>query len=155
MPRFVAIFALLCLQAGILAAQEFSIQIASPVAAQTYRMKSSAFVFRALGCEAPAKAEVTASAEGLVQGQRRSVPVKVQEAQTPGVFGIFRQWPDEGVWIVSLAGRCGPKSASVLVATDGTGLIRESSIFLARPAAESDIVAALKAPRKKTDSAND
>jgi hypothetical protein len=155
MSKFIAILALFYLQAGLLAAEGFSIQIASPVAAQTYRMKSSAFVFRALGCEAPAKPEVTATAEGMVLGQRRSVPLKVQEAQTPGVFGIFRQWPDEGVWIVNLAGRCGPKSTSVLVATNGTGFIRESSIFLPRPATESDIEGALKAPRKKSETAND
>jgi hypothetical protein len=155
MSKFVAVVALVCLQAGLLAAEGFSIQIASPVAAQTYRMKSSAFVFRTLGCGAPAKPEVTAVAEGLVLGQRRSVPLKVQEAQTPGVFGIFRQWPDEGVWIVNLAGSCGQKSASVLVATDGTGLIRESSVFLARPATELDIESALKTPRKKSGSAND
>jgi hypothetical protein len=155
MLMIVVIVALFHLQAGVLSAQDFSIQIASPVAAQTYRMKSSAFVFRALGCEAPSKPEVTAVAEGLVSGQRRSVPLKVQEAQTPSVFGIYRQWPDEGVWIVNLSGRCGPKSASVLVATNGTGFIRESSIFLSRPAVEADIQAALKAPRKKPEPSND
>ena len=155
MSKFAIAFAVFCSGAGSLGAEDFSIQVASPVAAQSYRMKSSAFVFRTLGCEAPAKPEVAATAEGLVLGQRRSVALKVQEAQTPGVFGIFRQWPDEGVWIVNLSGRCGPKSATVLVATDGTSLIRESSVFLPRPATESDIEAALKAPRKKSGSAND
>src|SRR5215213_8449504 len=124
MAKFVAIFVLFCSQAVMAAAEEFSIQIANPLAAQTYHMKSSAFVFRTTGCEAPANPEVTASAEGLVSGSRRTVGVKVQAAQTPGVFGIFRQWPDEGVWIVHLSGRCGPRTASVLVATDAKGFIR-------------------------------
>jgi hypothetical protein len=146
---------LFCSVAGIAGATEFSIQIAGPVAAQTYKMKSSAFVFRALGCDAPAMPEVTATAEGLVAGQRRSMPLKVSPAQTPGVFGIFRQWPEEGVWIVSLAGSCSSKSASVLVATDGKGFVRESSVFFARPATESDIEAALKTARKKPDASND
>ena len=154
MAKLVVIVVLFSL-AGIAAAADFSIQIANPLAAQTYHMKSSAFVFRAVGCESPAQPEVSASAEGLVLGQRRTVAVKVQAAQAPGVFGIFRQWPDEGVWIVHLSGRCGPKSASVLVATDAKGFLRDSSIFLTRPAMESDIQAALKAPRKKPDSAHD
>jgi hypothetical protein len=155
MLNLVIVVVLFCLQAVNLTAEDFSIQIASPVAAQTYNMKSSAFVFRTIGCQAPGKPEVAASAEGIVFGQRRSIPIKVQAAQTPGVFGIFRQWPDEGVWIVNLSGSCGVRSASVLVSTDAKGFIRHSSIFLPRHAAESDIQAALKAPRKKADSAND
>ena len=56
---------------------------------------------------------------------------------------------------MNLAGRCGAKAATVLVATDAKGFIRESSTSLARPATESDIEMSLKAPRKKTASAND
>jgi hypothetical protein len=153
MPKY--LIAVVFSMAGIAAAEEFSIQVAGPLAAQTYQMKSSAFVFRALGCNAPAKLEVTASAEGLVQGQRRSLPLKVSPAQTAGVFGIFRQWADEGVWIVNLAGRCAAKSATALVATDAKGFIRDSSIFLPRAATEADIEASLKALRKKSESAND
>ena len=90
MLKFFVFVALVCSTA---VAEEFSIQVAGPVAAQTYQMKSSAFVFRALGCEAPAKLEVTATAEGLVQGQRRSMPLRVSPAQTAGVFGSFASGP--------------------------------------------------------------
>jgi hypothetical protein len=82
-------------------------------------MKRSAFVFRTTGCAAPAKPEVTVVTEGQVSGARRSVPLKVVPASTPGVFGVFRQWPEEGVWIVNLTARCESTTIGSLVATDG------------------------------------
>lgn len=133
----------------VLAAEDFAIQIANPVAAQSYQMKRSAFIFRTTGCAAAAKPEVTAMAEGRVLGNRRSLPLKVVPASTPGVYGVFREWPEEGVWIVNLAARCAAVTAGALVATDGKTFIRESSTFLAHRATEAEIEAALKnAPRK-------
>jgi hypothetical protein len=130
-------------------AEEFAIQIANPVAAQSYQMKRSAFVFRTSGCVAPAKPEVTAVAEGRVLGNRRSLPLKVVPASTPGVYGVFREWPEEGVWIVNLTARCSSATAGVLVATDGKTFIREASVFLSHKATEPEIEAALKnAPHK-------
>src|SRR5262245_36550221 len=130
---------LLCLSAGAAAGEEFSIQIASPVAAQSYQMKQSAFVFRTVGCATDIKPEVSATAEGRIDGQRCSMPLKVSSARTPGVFGIFREWPEKGVWIVNIKGRCGSASATALVATDAKGLVRESSTVLQRVATETDI----------------
>src|SRR6266540_4244103 len=102
-------------------AENLTIQFASPVAAQSFQMKRSAFVFRTVGCSADAKAEVTATAQGSVDGQRRSVPLKVAAAATPNVFGIFREWPDRGVWVVSISAHCASKTAGALVATDAGG----------------------------------
>jgi hypothetical protein len=142
--RYFLIANLLVFLSGAASAEEFAIQIASPVAAQSYNMKRSAFVFRTLGCAAPEIPEVSAKAEGRVNAQRKTLPLKVSAAQTPGVFGIFREWPEEGVWIVNIKGRCGSKSAGALVATDPKGFVRESSTLLSRPAAEADIEASLK-----------
>jgi hypothetical protein len=141
MPKLLSF--LMCLGA-LAAGEEFSIQIASPVAAQSYQMKRSAFVFRTVGCAADMKPEVNATAEGRVEGQRRSVPLKVAAASTPGVFGIFREWPGQGAWIVNIQGRCGSASATALVATDARGLVRDSSTVLRRAATEADIEASLK-----------
>ena len=131
------------------AAEQFSIQIANPVAAQNYQMKRSAFVFRTIGCAPEVKPEITATAEGRVDGQRRSLPLKVTPAPAAGVFGIFREWPEQGVWIVSIRGRCASESASALVATDAKGVVRESSTFLRRAATEADVEASLKQVQHK------
>ena len=130
-------------------AGEFTIQIANSVAAQSYQMKKSAFVFRTDGCVAPDKPEVAAKAEGQVGGTRRSLSLKVTAAPTPGVYGVFREWPEEGVWIVNLTARCGQATAGALVATDGKVFIRESSTMLRHAATEPEIQASLKnAPRQ-------
>jgi hypothetical protein len=140
---------LVFLSAPAISAEEFSIQIASPVAAQSYQMKRSAFVFRAVGCPAPTKPEVSATAEGRIDGQRRSVPLKVLPAPTPAVFGIFRDWPNEGVWIVNITGHCASTTASALVATDAKGFIRESSVIFPRAATPAEIDAALSQLSRK------
>lgn len=129
-------------------AENLTIQFASPVAAQSFQMKRSAFVFRALGCPANSKADVTASAHGKVEEQRRSLPLKVAPAAAPNVFGIFREWPNQGVWVVSITASCGSKTAGAIVATDAAGLVRESSTSLDHAPTESEIDAALKRGKK-------
>ena len=58
-------------------AGDFTFTIGSPVAAQDFRAKVAAFVFRTQGCADPAKSRISATAEGLVKGARRSVALKV------------------------------------------------------------------------------
>jgi hypothetical protein len=142
MPRYLPFLFFILI--SVSRAEEFSIQIAGPVAAQNYQMKSSAFVFRTLGCAEPAKAQVTAKAEGRVSGERRSIALKVSQATAPGVYAVFRQWPVEGPWIVNITAHCGSTSAAALVATNAKGFVRESSKFFSRPASESEIESALK-----------
>ena len=130
-------------------AEEFSLQIGSPVAARTSHMKSASFVFRTKGCADPAKSDVSATAEGLVHGERRSVRLKVAPASTPGVYAIFREWPAEGVWVVHLTGRCSESAAGAIVAIGPRGFIREQSKFFPRPATDAEIDNFLKSATSK------
>jgi hypothetical protein len=118
---------------------EFSFQIGSPIAARTSHMKSASFVFRTQGCADLAKSDVGATAEGLVNGERRSVRLKVAPASTPGVYAIFREWPTEGVWVIHLTGRCAESAAGALVAIGPRGFVREQSKFFSRRATDSEI----------------
>lgn len=147
MPQFVRCTTCFVLLVLGVAAQDFSIQIASPVAAQSHQMKRSAFVFRTVGC-ADAKPEVSATAEGRVEGQRRSVPLKVVPAPTANVFAISREWPNQGVWIVNIKARCASRAAGALVATDAKGIVRESSTILDHTATEAEIEASLNSGKK-------
>ena len=54
-------------------AEEFSLMIGSPVAAQSFGSKTSVFVFRSKGCPEPAKLQVGGTAEGFVGSARRTV----------------------------------------------------------------------------------
>lgn len=124
--------------------EAFSIQIASAVAGQTFHVKSAAFVFRSQGCVDPAKMEVTGRAEGRVNGQRRTMPLRIVAAQTPGVFAVNREWPSDGVWVISLAAKCAAASAGALVVPGERGPNREASKFFPRAATEAEIDAALR-----------
>jgi len=90
---------------------EFKFTIGSPVAAQEYQAKTAAFVFRTDGCADPAKAQLNATAEGLVKGARRSVVLKVMPMSKPGVYAVYQNWPNEGDWIVNLKGTCASENA--------------------------------------------
>jgi hypothetical protein len=124
-------------------AEDLTIQFASPVAAQSYRMKRSAFVLRVVGCQTDTKPELRATVEGRVDGRRRSLPLKITPASTHNVFGIFREWPEHGVWVVSISAQCAAKTAGALVATDAKGLVRQSSVSLDHTATEAEIENAL------------
>src|ERR1700693_874645 len=95
-----------CVLATFAPGQEFRFTIGSPVASQEFQMKTAAFVFRTEGCAEPAKPQVTATAEGIVRGVRKSLVLKVIAGSKPNVYAVFQQWPQEGDWVVSLKGTC-------------------------------------------------
>jgi hypothetical protein len=132
--------------AGLMPAHPlFTFTIGNPVASQDYHSKNAAFVFRTEGCVDPARAQITGTAEGLVDGARRSVVLKVTPASKPGVYAVEQNWPAAGAWVVSLRGTCGAASAGAIVPFGPKGMIRESSKLFARPATDAEIDASLKA----------
>src|SRR5580700_7331449 len=134
----------ICVLATFALGQEFKFTIGSPVASQDFQMKSAAFVFRTEGCADPAKAQIGATAEGLVKGARRSVVLKVTSGARPGVYAVFQNWPAEGDWVVNLKGTCANASAGAVVPIGPKGFVRESSKFFPRPATDAEVEASLK-----------
>ena len=53
-------------------------------------------------CQSPDKTIVTATAEGLVAGQRQTIPLKVIALSKAGTYAVAHEWPREGKWIVKL-----------------------------------------------------
>jgi len=51
---------------------------------------------------APAGLSVTGTAEGLVNGARRSVPLTLHATSRTGVFALTNQWGEAGVWSLVL-----------------------------------------------------
>jgi hypothetical protein len=143
-----ACLTLTCSQAAL--AEEFSLEIGSPVAAGNFRAKMAVLAIRSKGCAKPAKVELAGTAEGLVDGARQTVPLaRLTEMPTPGVYAVPHEWPREGVWVVNLTGRCGEAAAGALVPIGPKGLLRESSKFFARPAAKEEIEAAVQSHAEK------
>jgi hypothetical protein len=126
-------------------AQGFTFTIGSPVASQDFQLKAAAFVFRTEGCGDPARLVVSATAEGVVKGERRSVALRVFTGTKPGVYAVSQNWPSEGFWVVNLKGACANLSAGAIAPFGPQGFIRDSAKFFPRPAAGSEIEASLEA----------
>lgn len=47
---------------------------------------------------APVAFPVTGTAEGLVNGSRRSIPLTLTTTSRTGVYAVAKQWPNDGVW---------------------------------------------------------
>ncbi len=60
-------------------------------------------VVHAYSCHAPTGAAVTARAEGLVDGRRRSIPLKLTRTGQPGIYEVRRQWPARGSWVLTFS----------------------------------------------------
>lgn len=107
---------------------------------------------RTYRCHQPEKAEVVGTAEGIVDGERVSVPIQL-EAVTKGVYAVTRQWPTEGTWVLTFSGSYEGQHTSTLVALarDGRVAVRETDDgteldvrMLARKLSASDVTRALK-----------
>ena len=48
----------------------------------------------------PMQVEPTGTAEGVVNGQRRSVPLSFEKASRPGVYALRNQWGGAGRWVL-------------------------------------------------------
>src|SRR5712692_3330052 len=104
-----------CAAGALLLAEGFTFTIGSPVASQDFQAKAAAFVFRTEGCAEPAKPHINGAAEGLVNGERRSVALEIVATSKPGVFAVYSNWPAEGFWVVNLKGTCADASAGAVI----------------------------------------
>ena len=140
-----AIVSAIAITASPAAAQDFSLQLGPPIAGNSQSNKSSLLVVRPGGCADPARAQITATAEGLVDGTRRSLSLKVAPLPTPGVHAVNKDWPAGGVWLVNVVGTCAGKTAGALVLMGPQDKYRREAVkLLPRRASTAEIDAALK-----------
>ncbi len=64
--------------------------------------KNALVVAHITACHSPEKTTIAATAEGIVNGQRRTVPLKVLYLSQPGVFAVSHEWPRDGAWTVKM-----------------------------------------------------
>ena len=70
----------------------------------------------------PIGAPVTGKAEGIVAGERRTVPLKFSNTSRTGVYALNKQWSSDGSWVLFITANQGPNddvTAVVELATDG------------------------------------
>jgi hypothetical protein len=67
------------------------------------RFRDAAFVVNISGCVHPKDVVATATAEGLVNGERKTVQLKLTKVE-PGIWMVKKEWASEGSWILFITG---------------------------------------------------
>lgn len=130
-----------------LMAGAFVLQIGKPSANPEAEAKQAMLVVRGVACVEQEKTTVTGSAEGIVNGARESVALKLIPLSGESTYAVTQQWPSEGKWVLTFTmtnPHFGQQSAFVRVEPGGmdwAGITRVN-----RALAKADVEAALKAP---------
>lgn len=130
--------------AGQMLAGGFFLQLGNPEASAEARNLRAVVTVKAAGCHDPALAKVTATAIGVINGQRRSVPLDVKGLSEPGMFAVVGQVPKEGKWVIELVGRNGEMFTNTLVAVGPNGPDRVHAKFDMHKFAPADVEAMLQ-----------
>jgi len=110
--------------AGQLFAGGFYLQLGNPEASPEAKKLNAVLTVKAAGCHDPALAKLSATAIGMVNGERREIPLKVQPLSEPGMYALAQQWPKEGRWVLRLEATNGEQFTSSLVAAGPQGVDR-------------------------------
>ncbi len=136
----------LTVTASAMAGQFFRLEIGHPIAGSTStKMTKAVLMVRGLACDDPASIRMSGTAEGVVNGARRSMPLELAET-APGVFAVPR--PPNGQWVLNLMGTCPGRNAtaSAVVPLGGpSGFIREKATFYEAAAKPAQVDASLNA----------
>lgn len=107
---------------GTASAGGFQLSVRTPDGSRDGTLKDTVLLVRTFGCHTPADAAVGGVAEGIVNGERRSVKLTLTPTST-GVYAIKQQWPAEGTWVLSLSGDYNGLVCSVLVHLGDNGKV--------------------------------
>lgn len=88
--------------AATLIAGSFVLDIGRPSANPEAQAKRAVLVVRSSACTHPEKTSITANAEGMVNGKRKTVSLKLVPLSGAGVYAVTKQWPAGGRWVVTL-----------------------------------------------------
>ncbi len=104
--RTVITFFAAILTAGLpLFAGALTVEIGNPAANPEALSKHAVLVARTTACRSPEKTSLTATAEGVIEGQRRSIPLTLIPLSSPGTFAVVNEWPSSGAWAIKIVAR--------------------------------------------------
>jgi hypothetical protein len=130
--------------AGQLLAGAFVLQLGNPEANAEARKANAVVVIQAAGCHDPATAEITATATGLVDGKRQTIPLKVTKLSGAGMFALTQQWPKEGRWVIEIVGMNPGQFTNTLVTAGPGGVDRLHAKFDMKPFTKADVESMLE-----------
>lgn len=80
----------------------FVLDIGRPSANPEAQAKHAVLVVRVTSCSHPEKTNIAATAEGVVSGKRRTIPLTLLPLPGTSTYALTQQWPSEGKWVVTL-----------------------------------------------------
>lgn len=100
----------------------FQLSIETPGASTDPQLRGVVLIARTYGCHQPADAKLSATAEGLMNGSRKTIALELRSIGS-GVYAIKQQWPSEGDWVLALTGSYNDMTSSVLVELGPNGKV--------------------------------
>ena len=82
--------------------------------------QNATLVVWAFGCHKPEEAKISGTAEGIVDGVRRSIPLTLVSS-AKGVYDVSWERPLEGDWVFAFTGVYLGNVSSLIVEIDGQG----------------------------------
>jgi len=113
---------LLLASASTAMAGGFQLSVETPGSSIEPQLKDVVLIVRTFGCHQPADAKLSATAEGIVNGGRKSMTLELRSIGS-GVYSIKQQWPSEGTWVLALTGSYNGMTSSVLVELGANGKV--------------------------------
>lgn len=138
------ILALALGSAAYLTAGGFWLTLGNPAASSDPKAEGAVLIVRPDGCGEPAKATMAGTAEGVINGRRQSVPLKLVALSQPGTYAVHRNWPKEGSWVLSIVGKYQGAVTSAVVPIGPDGFERKAATFAQGQPAKREIEALLK-----------
>jgi len=80
------------------------ISIEYPINPHDQSMRGAFLLVHVFHHSEPIVYPVAGTAEGIVNGERRTIKLEFTETSRTGVYGLRRQWPTEGVWTLVIKG---------------------------------------------------
>lgn len=130
------------------------LSIESPVNPFDPATRGAVLLVHAVTREGPAAmSALSGSAEGIVGGARRTLPLHFDATPTPGVYAVRKQWPDGGTWLL----RVSMQNTTALVTLAGDGRVdgvrvptqRASGMDLPRAVSDKEIDSTLSAAARR------
>lgn len=90
--------------------------------------RNAVLVVRAYHHATPAGYSLAGTAEGVVNGERRTIELDLTGTSRPGVYALAQQWPSEGNWILAIAIK-GRADGSLLVELGSDGGVSHDKFY--------------------------
>jgi hypothetical protein len=72
--------------------------------------------------------DISGTAEGLVNGERRSIELEFDQTSRTGVYAVKQQWPAEGSWVLAIT-TAGNADASLVVELGPDGGVHQTEYY--------------------------